>query len=55
MTLSLRVGCERFKRTFNLQRLKPQIGFLYLSENVCLAFSKLLFLLRNLDFQAEFF
>ena len=55
MTLSLRVGCERFKRTFYLQQLKSQIGLLYLSEGVCLAFSKLLFLLRNLDFQAEFF
>ena len=55
MTLSLRVGCERFKRTFYLQQLKSQIGLLYLSEGVCLACSKLLFLLRNLDFQTEFF
>ena len=55
MTLSLRVGCKRFKRTFYLQQLKSQIGLLYLSEGVFLAFSNLLFLLRNLDFHAELF
>ena len=29
MTLSLRVGCERFKRTFYLQQLKSQIELLW--------------------------
>lgn len=33
--LGAKTGCEHLKRTFSLQRRKPQIGIFYLSKFVC--------------------